>query len=167
MGNMGNPPPLKSDDPFSDISRKLEGLLASLNNLDATIKAQSEKIDSLQGLEKSRVSSSQALAEPLVDVNRLAHISHTEGVLQTSLANLDRRTSAQGERIEQLLQWASIVPHLEKDLERTTNDLNQLGRTRMGRLENLAHLIEKVTWFVVTVGAVVLAWYLSGLRHTH
>jgi hypothetical protein len=163
---MGNPPPLRNGDPLAEISRKLEGLLASLNNLEATIKAQGEKIESrLQGLEKSGASSQPT--EPLVDVNRLVHISHTEGTLQTSVANLDHRISAHGERIEQLLQWASIVPYLEKELDKNTNDLNKLGQKRVAKLENLAHTVKTIAWAIATLGSGLLVWFLSGLPHPH
>lgn len=132
------------DDPLAAISRRLDSLQTSLTSL-------AERID--------------RLAEGRQTLN----VDHTLGALEARVANLDRERERQGERIEQLLQWNSTVPTLERNVETIMTDLNQLGQRRVGRLEGLVGTAKTIGTGAValTVAGVAFVVYLLQFLEKH
>lgn len=126
------------------IARKLEALQASITSL-------SERID------RSK------------DGGKALNVDHTLGALEATVASLERAKTAQGERIEELLQWNSTVPTLEKNLDKTMNDLNQLGQRRVARLEGLVGTVKTISGIAValTVAGVAFVVYLLQFLEKH
>jgi hypothetical protein len=56
---------------------------------------------------------------------------------------LEATTKSHTEKIEQLTQWVSAIPNMEKDVERDREDLNELGKRRDKVLNELGNRLEK------------------------
>ncbi len=134
----------EEDPNLASISRKLESLQASITSL-------AERIDrSTEG-------------------RRVLNVDHTLGALEASVASLERARTTQGETIEELLQWNSTVPSLEKNIDKTMNDLNQLGQKRVAKLEGLMDTVRTLGGIAValTVAGVAFVIYLLQFIEKH
>jgi uncharacterized coiled-coil protein SlyX len=136
----------KSHDSVSDVNRGSDGVENS--NLAAI----SRKLESLQ----ASITSLGERMDRLTDGRKVLNVDHTLGGLEASVANLDRRTAAHEETIDQLLQWNSTVPTLEKNVDKTMSDLNQLGQKRVAKLEGLVGTAK-------TVGGITVALTIAGI----
>jgi DNA repair exonuclease SbcCD ATPase subunit len=65
------------------------------------------------------------------------------GALAESVSNLKDDTRSNYERIEQLIQWTIAIPNLEKDVQKNTKDLNELGAQHNKDLNELGRRLEK------------------------
>jgi hypothetical protein len=131
------------DSKLAEISQKLETLQASITSLG-------ERID-------------------LPDGRKVLNVDHTLGVLEASVTSLERARASQGERIEELLQWVSNVPNLEKNVEKIMTDLNQLGQKRVAKLEAHADTAKMLGWVAISVtgAAVTLLVYFLRFLEAH
>jgi hypothetical protein len=134
---------------LAEVSRRLEGLQASVNSLEATVKSLTEKI------------------ERLADGRKTINVDHTLGQLEASVSSLDRRAAAHDETISQLLQWNSAVPNLEKNVDKVITDLNQLGQKRVAKLEGFVGTIKTLGWIAISVtgaAGALLVYFLHFLE---
>jgi hypothetical protein len=56
---------------------------------------------------------------------------------------LEATTKSHTEKIEQLTQWVSAIPSIEKDVAQNTKDLNELGKRHDKDLNELGRRLEK------------------------
>jgi len=56
---------------------------------------------------------------------------------------LEDTTRSHAEKIEQLMQWGSAIPHIEKDVAQNTKDLNALGSRHTKELNDLGQRLDK------------------------
>src|ERR1700689_3087730 len=96
---------------------------------------------------------------PLTPTN-IRDLAATIDIFRTlgGIVGLEATAKSHTEKIEQLMQWGSAIPYIEKDVAQNTKDLNELGRRhtkelnelgiRLGRdigdLKNVAHTAEKL-----------------------
>ena len=66
---------------------------------------------------------------------------------------LEAATKSHTEKIEQLTQWVSAIPHLEKNVAQNTKDLNEVGR----RHDNDIKELEKIAHTAKTLGIIALS----------
>jgi hypothetical protein len=66
---------------------------------------------------------------------------------------LEATTKSHTENIEQLTQWVSAIPELEKDVAQNMKDLNELGK----RHDRDIHDLQKISHTVRTLGAIALS----------
>jgi len=59
------------------------------------------------------------------------------------VTDLEVTTKSHAEKIEQLIQWGSAIPHIEKDVAQNTKDLNDLGGRHTKELNELGQRLDK------------------------
>ena len=74
------------------------------------------------------------------------------GGLAEAVSTLKDDTKSNYEKIEQLIQWTIAIPTLEKDVQKNTKDLNELGRRHDKDIKEL----EKTAHTASTVGNIAL-----------
>jgi predicted PurR-regulated permease PerM len=80
--------------------------------------------------------------------------------LEALVSSLDRRTAANDEMINQLLQWSSTVPNLEKNVDKIMNDLNQLGQKRVAKLESFVGTAKTLGSVAIALGTAGIAFFV-------
>jgi hypothetical protein len=65
------------------------------------------------------------------------------GGLGEAVSTLKQDTKSNYEKIEQLIQWTIAIPNLEKDVQKNTKDLNELGVQHNKDLNELGRRLEK------------------------
>jgi hypothetical protein len=75
---------------------------------------------------------------PLI-LSDIRNLAATIDIIRTlgGIVVLEATTKSHTEEIEQLTQWVSAIPHLEKDVAQNTKDLNELGRRHTKELNEL------------------------------
>ena len=123
------------------------------------------------------------------DIRRLAA---TIDIFRTlgGIVVLEATTKSHTEKFEQLTQWVSAIPNLEKDVAQNTKNLNELGKrhdkdlnelgrrlekdvNELGRrhdkdikeLEKVAHTADKLTKIVASILGVIAGPLLFYLYH--
>jgi hypothetical protein len=77
------------------------------------------------------------------DIHNLSTVIHILGGLEKAVIVLEGTTKSHTEKIEQLTQWVSAIPNLEKDVAQNTKDLNELGKRHDKDLNELGRRLEK------------------------
>jgi DNA repair exonuclease SbcCD ATPase subunit len=75
------------------------------------------------------------------------------GRLTEAVSNLRDDTKSNYERIEQLIQWTIAIPNLEKEVQKNTKDLNELGRRHDKDIKE----VEKIVHTAKTLGQIALS----------
>jgi hypothetical protein len=77
--------------------------------------------------------------------NDLRNMTATIDIFRTlgGVVALEAKTNSHGEKIEQLLQWGSAIPHIENDVAQNKKDLNELGRRHTKELNELGMRLGK------------------------
>lgn len=65
------------------------------------------------------------------------------GGLTEAVGNLREATKSNYERIEQLIEWTVAIPNLEKEVQKNTTELKELGARHNKDLNELGRRLEK------------------------
>jgi hypothetical protein len=87
------------------------------------------------------------------DIRNLSTVIHILGGLEKAVNVLETTTTSHTEKIEQLTQWVSAIPYIEKAVEKNSKDLNELGR----RHDNAINELKNVSHTVRTLGVIALS----------
>jgi hypothetical protein len=85
----------------------------------------------------------QAEAERPYTSTDVHNLSIILGRLEKGVSVLEATSESHTERIEQLTQWVSAIPHIEKDVAQNAMDLNELGRKHTKDLNELGGRLER------------------------
>jgi DNA repair ATPase RecN len=77
------------------------------------------------------------------DIHNLSTVIHIVGGLEKAVNVLESTTKSHTEKIEQLTQWVSAIPYLEKSVAQNTNDLSEIGTRHTKDLNELGRRLEK------------------------
>ena len=77
--------------------------------------------------------------EAALTPNNIRDLAATIDIFRTlgGIVALEATTKSHTEKIEQLMQWGSAIPYIEKEVARNTKDLNELGRRHTKELNEL------------------------------
>jgi hypothetical protein len=125
--------------------------------------------------------------EAALTPNNIRDLTATIDIFRTlgGIVALEATTKSHTENIEQLMQWGSALPYIEKDVAQNTKDLNELGRRhtkelnelgiRLGKdisdlrnkdivdLKNIAHTAKILGYIALTLAGVIGAAFVTYL----
>jgi hypothetical protein len=80
-----------------------------------------------------------------IPLNDSRNLAATIDIFRTlgGIVVLEATTKSHTEKIEQLTQWVSAIPNLEKDVAQNTKDLNELGKRHDKDLNELGKRLER------------------------
>jgi hypothetical protein len=83
--------------------------------------------------------------EATLTPNNIRDLAATIDIFRSlgGIVALEATTKSHTEKIEQLTQWVSAIPSIEKDVGQNTKDLNELGRRHTKELNDLGIRLSK------------------------
>jgi hypothetical protein len=125
--------------------------------------------------------------EAALTPNNIRDLAATIDIFRTlgGIVALEATTKSHTEKIEQLMQWGSALPYIEKDVAQNTKDLNELGRRHtkelnelgirlgkdigdlrnkdIGDLKSIAHTAKILGYIALTLAGVIGAAFVTYL----